>query len=124
MRQALYREWRPLAWDAVVGQEHVVRTLHNAVKAERISHAYLFSGPRGTGKTSTARILAKAINCLEESLADRPCHKCRACVAVNEGRYLDLLEIDAASTPSVEDVHDLRHRINFAPNDCRTKVSH
>jgi len=122
MAQALYRQWRPLSWSEVVGQEHVVRTLQNAVEAERISHAYLFSGPRGTGKTSTARILAKAVNCLDESLAKRPCNKCKACVAVNEGRYLDLIEIDAASNTSVDDIRDLRERINFAPNEGRYKV--
>ncbi len=122
MAQALYRQWRPLSWSEVVGQEHVVRTLQNAVEGERISHAYLFSGPRGTGKTSTARILAKAVNCLDESLAKRPCNKCKACVAVNEGRYLDLIEIDAASNTSVDDIRDLRERINFAPNEGRYKV--
>ena len=122
MAQALYRQWRPLSWSEIVGQEHVVRTLQNAVEGERISHAYLFSGPRGTGKTSTARILAKAVNCLDESLAKRPCNKCKACVAVNEGRYLDLIEIDAASNTSVDDIRDLRERINFAPNEGRYKV--
>ena len=122
MAQALYRQWRPLSWSEVFGQEHVVRTLQNAVEGERISHAYLFSGPRGTGKTSTARILAKAVNCLDESLAKRPCNKCKACVAVNEGRYLDLIEIDAASNTSVDDIRDLRERINFAPNEGRYKV--
>ncbi len=122
MAQALYRQWRPLTWSEVVGQEHVVRTLHNAVEGERLSHAYLFSGPRGTGKTSTARILAKAVNCLDQSLEKRPCNECKACVAVNEGRYLDLIEIDAASNTSVDDIRDLRDRINFAPNEGRFKV--
>ncbi len=122
MAQALYRQWRPLSWSEVVGQEHVVRTLQNAVEGERLSHAYLFSGPRGTGKTSTARILAKAVNCLDESLTNRPCNKCKACVAVNEGRYLDLIEIDAASNTSVDDIRDLRERINFSPNEGRYKV--
>ncbi len=122
MVQALYREWRPLTWTEIVGQEHVVRTLQNSVAAERLSHAYLFSGPRGTGKTSTARILAKAANCLSDDLDARPCNECEACVAVNEGRYLDLIEIDAASNTSVDDVRDLRDRINFAPNTGRYKV--
>ena len=122
MAQALYREWRPLTWSEVVGQEHVVRTLMNAVRGERLSHAYLFSGPRGTGKTSTARILAKAANCLAQSLTERPCNECQACVAVNEARFLDLIEIDAASNTSVDDIRDLRDRINFAPNEGRFKV--
>jgi len=122
MAQALYRKWRPQTWDEVVGQPHVIQTLRNAVKGERVAHAYLFAGPRGTGKTSTARLLAKAVNCLAEAPADRPCNKCSACVAVNEGRFLDLIEIDAASNTSVEDVRDLRDKINFAPNEGRAKV--
>jgi DNA polymerase-3 subunit gamma/tau len=122
MAQALYRKWRPQTWDEVVGQPHVIQTLRNAVKGERVAHAYLFAGPRGTGKTSTARLLAKAVNCLAEDPADRPCNKCSACVAVNEGRFLDLIEIDAASNTSVEDVRDLRDKINFAPNEGRAKV--
>jgi DNA polymerase-3 subunit gamma/tau len=122
MNQVLYRKWRPQTWEDVVGQKHVVHTLKNALAAGRIAHAYLFSGPRGTGKTSMARILAKAANCSAEAAADRPCNQCGRCRAVNEGNYLDLIEIDAASNTSVEDVRDLRERVPFAPGDGRYKV--
>ncbi|OGO09951.1 MAG: DNA polymerase III, subunit gamma and tau [Chloroflexi bacterium RBG_13_68_17] len=122
MTQALYRKWRPRSWDEVVGQEHIVQTLRNAIRAGRVAHAYLFAGPRGTGKTTTARLLAKAVNCQSASLAERPCNRCAHCQAVNEGRFLDLIEIDAASNTSVEDVRDLRDKINFAPNEGEYKV--
>lgn len=122
MTQALYRKWRPRRWEAVVGQDHVIQTLRNAVKGDRVAHAYLFAGPRGTGKTTTARLLAKAVNCLDPDLAERPCDRCEYCLAVNEGRFLDLIEIDAASNTSVDDVRDLRDKINFSPNQGRYKV--
>ncbi len=122
MSQAFYRKWRPHLWEEVVSQEHVVRTLQNAIRSGRFGHAYLFAGPRGTGKTSTARLLAKAVNCLDPDPARRPCDQCGHCVAVNEGRFLDLIEIDAASNTSVDDVRDLRDKINFAPSQGSYKV--
>ncbi len=122
MSQALYRKYRPKEWNEVVGQDHVVTTLKNAIAADRVAHAYLFAGSRGTGKTTLARLLAKAVNCTNPELSKRPDNECEHCKAVNENRFLDLIEIDAASNTSVDDVRDLRDKINFSPSQGKYKI--
>jgi DNA polymerase III subunit gamma/tau len=118
---SLYRRHRPQTFDEVVGQEHVVRTLRNAVEQDRVHHAYLFVGSRGTGKTSMAKILARCLNC-ERGPTTEPCGECESCVAIAAGTSLDVIEMDAASNRSVDDIRDLRERVGYMPAAGRWKV--
>lgn len=117
----LYGKWRPKGFDEVVGQDHIVTTLRNALASGQIAHAYLFSGPRGTGKTTTARILARAVNCGNLKGGD-PCNECESCRAIGDGRALDLIEMDAASNRGIDDIRELREKIAYAPTDLLRKV--
>ncbi|MED3562811.1 DNA polymerase III subunit gamma/tau [Bacillus xiapuensis] len=119
--QALYRVWRPQTFIDVVGQEHVTKTLQNALLHEKTSHAYLFSGPRGTGKTSAAKILAKAVNCEHAPVAE-PCNECAACRGITDGTISDVLEFDAASNSRVEEMRDVLDKVKFAPTAVKYKV--
>src|SRR3989338_2122754 len=111
--QVLYRKHRPKAWSEVVGQDHVVEVLLAALKQDRVAHAYLFSGPRGVGKTTTARLLAKGINCLNRPKA--PCNDCLSCTSFNDGTALNLIEIDAATNTGVDNIRELRDNVRMAP---------
>ncbi|KGX93645.1 DNA polymerase III subunit gamma/tau [Pontibacillus halophilus JSM 076056 = DSM 19796] len=119
--QALYRVWRPKNFSDVVGQSHITRTLQNAIVQDKFSHAYLFSGPRGTGKTSAAKIFAKAVNC-ERSPVKEPCNECSACLGIQDGSISDVIEIDAASNNGVEQIRDIRDKVKYAPSAVKYKV--
>ena len=121
MYQALYRKWRPQTFDEVVGQQHITETLKNQVKSGRLSHAYIFIGTRGTGKTTCARILARAVNC-EHPVNGNPCGTCRACRGILEGSVLDVVELDAASNNSVDNVRALREEAVFTPASVKKRV--
>lgn len=118
--KALYRTYRPSSFEEVVGQQHIVTTLKNAVKQNKIAHAYLFCGPRGTGKTSIAKLLAKAVNCSDHEHA--PCNQCESCLAIQEGNHPDIVEIDAASNNGVDEIRDLIEKVKYSPLQGRYKV--
>jgi DNA polymerase-3 subunit gamma/tau len=123
MSQAFYRKYRPKIFSEVIGQEHVVQTLTNALKNGAVSHGYLFAGPRGSGKTTIARLLAKALNCQKRKAGEaEPCNRCSSCAEINEGRNIDLIEIDAASHRGIDEIRELKEGIGFAPTKSKYKV--
>ena len=124
MSVSLYRKYRPTRFEDIIGQEHVARTLVNAINSDRVSHAYLFTGPRGTGKTSTAKILAMALNCEagQGQATTTPDGTCARCESIRRGSSMDVVEMDAASNRGIDDIRDLRDKVHFAPVEGRMKV--
>ena len=119
--QVLARKWRPKIFDALVGQQHVVKALKHSIQNQKIHHAYLFTGTRGVGKTTIARVFAKSLNC-EQGPTATPCLKCSACVDIDNGRYVDLIEVDAASRTRVEDTREILDNVQYASTQGRYKI--
>jgi DNA polymerase III subunit gamma/tau len=118
--KALYRTYRPHSFDTVVGQRHIVKTLQNALNQHKVSHAYLFCGPRGTGKTTVAKLVAKSVNC--ENPSEAPCNRCENCIGIQQGNHPDVIEIDAASNNGVDQIRELIEKVKYAPLQAKYKV--
>ncbi|MGL4997765.1 MAG: DNA polymerase III subunit gamma/tau [Cetobacterium sp.] len=122
MHVTLYRKYRPKGFDEIAGEQEIVKTLKNSLKSNRLAHAYLFTGPRGVGKTSIARLMAKGLNCLTNGITDTPCNICENCIEISKGNFLDLIEIDAASNRGIDEIRQLKEKINYSPTKGRKKV--
>lgn len=122
MHVTLYRKYRPKGFEEIAGEEEIVQTLKNSLKSNRLAHAYLFTGPRGVGKTSIARLMAKGLNCLTNGITDTPCNVCENCKEISIGNFLDLIEIDAASNRGIDEIRQLKEKINYSPTKGRKKV--
>jgi DNA polymerase-3 subunit gamma/tau len=119
--KAIYRQWRPATFDELLGQEAITNTIKNALLTGKVSHAYLFTGSRGTGKTSTAKLIAKALNCLDRNGAN-PCGKCDSCISIDKGSFMDVLEIDGASNRGIDEIRELKEKLAYAPSEGKYKV--
>ncbi|MGL4987956.1 MAG: DNA polymerase III subunit gamma/tau [Cetobacterium sp.] len=122
MHVTLYRKYRPKGFEEIAGEKEIVQTLKNSLKSNRLAHAYLFTGPRGVGKTSIARLMAKGLNCLTNGITDTPCNVCENCIEISKGNFLDLIEIDAASNRGIDEIRQLKEKINYSPTKGRKKV--